>query len=94
MQKLSNSIKKLNLRIMDIEEEEEQTKGIITYSVDYNRKFSKSSESFAHSVIGSFQTPNRLDQNSTSQQRIIIKTASIESRERILKALRKTTNNI
>jgi hypothetical protein len=34
------------------------------------------------------RTPNRLDQNRTSPQHIIIKTMSIENRERILKAVR------
>jgi hypothetical protein len=33
-------------------------------------------------------TPNRLDQNITSPQHIIIKTTSTENRERILKAVR------
>jgi hypothetical protein len=34
------------------------------------------------------RTPNRLDQNRTSPQHIIIKTTSIENGERILKAVR------
>jgi nucleoside-triphosphatase THEP1 len=34
------------------------------------------------------RTPNRLDQNRTSPQHIIIKTISTENRERILKAVR------
>jgi hypothetical protein len=34
------------------------------------------------------RTPNRLDQNRTTPQHIIIKTASTENRERILKAIR------
>jgi hypothetical protein len=33
-------------------------------------------------------TPNRLDQNRTSLQHIIIKTTSTENRERILKTIR------
>jgi hypothetical protein len=33
------------------------------------------------------RTPNRLDQNRSSLQHIIIKTTSIENRERILKAI-------
>jgi hypothetical protein len=41
------------------------------------------------------RTPNRPDQNIATPQHIIIKTASIETRERILKAVReKKTNNI
>jgi nucleoside-triphosphatase THEP1 len=34
------------------------------------------------------RTPNRLDQNRSSPQHIIIKTISTENRERILKAVR------
>jgi hypothetical protein len=41
------------------------------------------------------RTPNRLDQNKTTPQHVIIKTISTENRERILKAVReKKTNNI
>jgi hypothetical protein len=40
------------------------------------------------------RTPNRLDQNTTSPWQIIIKTTSIENRERILKAIREKTNDI
>jgi hypothetical protein len=41
------------------------------------------------------RTPNRLDQNRTAPQHIIIKTTSTENRERILKAVReKKTKNI
>jgi hypothetical protein len=38
------------------------------------------------------RTPNRLDQNRTSPQHIIIKTASTENRERILKVVREEKN--
>jgi hypothetical protein len=40
------------------------------------------------------RTPNRLDQNRTTPQHIIIKTTSTETKERILKAVREKTNNI
>jgi hypothetical protein len=39
-------------------------------------------------VQESSRTPNRLDQNRTTSQHIIIKTISTETRERILKAQR------
>jgi hypothetical protein len=45
-------------------------------------------------VQEAFRTPNRLDQNRTTPQHIIIKTTSTENRERILKAIReKKTSN-
>jgi hypothetical protein len=41
------------------------------------------------------RTPNRLDQNGTAPQYIIIKTAITENRERRVKTIReKKTNNI
>jgi hypothetical protein len=39
-------------------------------------------------VQEAFRTPNRLDQNRTSQRHIVIKTTSTENTERILKAVR------
>jgi hypothetical protein len=39
-------------------------------------------------VKGASRTPNRLDQNRTSPRHIIIKTTSIEKKDRILKAIR------
>jgi hypothetical protein len=39
------------------------------------------------------RTPNRLDQNRTTPQHIIIKTTSTENSERILKAVREKKKN-
>jgi hypothetical protein len=87
MQELTHSTKRPNLRIMGIEEGEEvQAKGIC--SIFNNRKFLKPRETYAYSGTGSFQTPNRLDQNRTTPLYIIIKTTSTENKERILKAVR------
>jgi hypothetical protein len=56
MQELTNSIEKPNLRIMGIEEEEAQAKGIHNIlKKNKNRKFPKSRESYAHSGTGSLQ---------------------------------------
>jgi septation ring formation regulator EzrA len=52
MQKLTNSIKKANLRVMGIEEEETQAKGIDNIFNKISRKFHKSRESSAHSGTG------------------------------------------
>jgi hypothetical protein len=38
------------------------------------------------------RTPNRIDQNGTTQQHIIIKRTSTETTERILKAVREKKN--
>jgi chromosome segregation ATPase len=96
MHEFSNSIKRPNLRIMSTEERKEvQSKGI-------HNIFNKITENFPNfETVLSFQvqeasrTPNRLSQKRTSPQHVIIKTTSIENRERILKAVReKKTNNI
>jgi hypothetical protein len=39
------------------------------------------------------KTPNRLDQNRTTPQHIIIKTISTENRERLLKTVREEKTN-
>jgi esterase/lipase len=55
MQELTNSIKRPNLTIIGIEEEEVQAKGICNIFLKIIQKFSKSPESFAHSGKGSLQ---------------------------------------
>jgi hypothetical protein len=90
MQELTNSIKRPNLKIMGIEEGEEmQAKGIFNICNKITRKFPKSRGNYAHSGTGSFQNTKQLDQNRTTPQYIIIKTTSIENKERIYKAVRK-----
>jgi chromosome segregation ATPase len=93
MQELTDSIKRPNLRIMGIEEEEGQAKGM-------RNLFNKITENFPNLEKDipyrrkrppEHQTP---DQNRTTPRHITIKTSS-ETRERILKAVReKKTNNI
>jgi hypothetical protein len=51
MQELTNPIKRPNLRIMGIEEEELQAKGM----QNNNRNFHKSKENYAHSGTGGLQ---------------------------------------
>jgi hypothetical protein len=97
MQKLTDSIKRQNLRIMGIEEGEEvQAKGI--HNIFHNiitENSPKIEKTIPIQVQDSFRTPNKLDQNRTTPQHIIIKTTSTETRERILKTVReeKKTNN-
>jgi DNA polymerase III sliding clamp (beta) subunit (PCNA family) len=89
VQELSNSIKRPN-RILGIEEGEEvKTKGIhsifyklITENFPNLEKFLPIQEQEAS------RTLSRLDQNRTFPRHIIIKTISIENRERILKDVR------
>jgi hypothetical protein len=93
MQELTDSIKRPNLRIMGIEEGEEvQAKGICNiFNKIITENFPNLEKTMPIQVEAS-GTPNRLDQNKTSSQHIIIKTTSTESRERILKAVREKKN--
>jgi hypothetical protein len=90
IQELTDSIKRPNLRITDIEEGEEvQAKGmhnIVNKIITEN--FSNLEKTMPVQVQEASRTPNRPDQNKTTSQHIIIKTTSTETRERILKAVR------
>jgi hypothetical protein len=55
MQELTDSIKRPNLRIMGIEEEEEVQAKWIRNMFNKIRKFPKSRENYAHSGTGSLQ---------------------------------------
>jgi hypothetical protein len=91
MQEHSNSIKRPNLRIMGIEEEEEvQDKGILNiFNKIITENVSNLKKVLPIQVQEAARKPNTLDQNRTSPRHIIIKTTSTENRERILKAIRK-----
>jgi hypothetical protein len=90
MQELSDSNKRPNLRLMGIEEREEmQTKGIHNiFNKIIKENFPNLKKELPTQVQEASRTPNRLYQNRTSPQHIIIKTTSTKNRERILKALR------
>jgi hypothetical protein len=97
MQELTDSIKRPNLRIMDIEEGEEM-KGKWMHNI-FNKIITENSPNLEKTmpiqVQEASRTPNRPDQNRTTPWHIIIKTTSTGTRERILKAVReKKTNNI
>jgi hypothetical protein len=84
-----DSIKKANLRIMDIEKEEVQAKGIHNiFNKIITENFLNLEKVLPIQVQEASRTPNRPDHNRTSPWPIIIKTTSTENRERILKAIR------
>jgi hypothetical protein len=89
MQELSDSIKRPNLRIIDIEEEKVQPK-LIQNIVNkiITECFPNLEKVLSIQAQEASRTPNRLEQNKTSPRHIIIKTTSTENRERILKAVR------
>jgi phosphatidate phosphatase PAH1 len=90
MQKLMDSIKRPNLRIIGIEEGEEvQVKAIHNiFNKIIAENFQNLEKAIPIQVQEASRTPNRLDQNRATPQHIIIKIISTENRERILKAVR------
>jgi hypothetical protein len=89
MQELTDSIKRPNLNIMDIKEEEAQAKGIHNiFNKIIIENFPNLEKAILIQVQEAYRTPNRLDQNRTTIRHIIIRTTSTENRERILKAVR------
>jgi hypothetical protein len=78
------------------EGEEVQAKGICNIvNKIITENFPNLEKTMPIQVQETSRTPNRLDQNRTTPQHIIIKTTSTENRDRILKAVReKKTNNI
>jgi hypothetical protein len=90
MQELTDSIKIPNLRIMGIEDGEEvQAKGIPNiFNKIITENFPNLGKTMPIQVQEAFRTPNRLDQNRTTAQHIIIKITNTENRERILKVVR------
>jgi hypothetical protein len=90
IQEFTNSIKRPNLRIMGIEEGEEvQAKGTRNiFNKIITENFANLEKTMPIQVQEASRTPNRLNQNRTSPQHIIIKTKGTENREKILKAVR------
>jgi hypothetical protein len=71
------------------EGEELQTKGIHNiFNKIITENFPNLEKDMPIQVQKASRTPNRLGQNRTSPQHIIIKTTSTENREKILKAVR------
>jgi hypothetical protein len=89
IQELTDSIKRSNLRIMGIEEEEVQAKGVPNiFNKIMTENFPNLEKSIPVQVQKASRTPHSPDQNRTIPWHIIIKTTSTETRERILKAVR------
>jgi chromosome segregation ATPase len=86
VQELGDSIKRPNLRIMGVEGEEVQAKGICNiFNETITKNFPNLKKVLPIHIQEAYRTTNRLNQNRTSPWQIIIKTTSTENRERILK---------
>jgi type IV secretory pathway VirB4 component len=90
MEELTNSIKRLNLKIMGIEDGEEfQAKEICNiFNKIITENYPNLQKVMSIQVQENSRTPNSLVQNRTTPQHIINKTSSMENRERILKVVR------
>jgi predicted transcriptional regulator len=84
MQELSDAIKRPNLQVMDIEEGEEvQAKGMHNiFNKITAENFPNLEKELSIQVQEASRALNRLAQNRTSPQHIIVKTTSTENRER------------
>jgi hypothetical protein len=89
MQELIDSIKRTNLKIMGVEEEEVQAKGMHNiFNKIITENFPNQEKTMPIQVQEASITPIRLDQNSTTPPHIIIKTTNTENIEIILKVER------
>jgi Mg2+ and Co2+ transporter CorA len=90
MQELTDSIKKPNTRITGIDKGEQvKVKGIHNiFNKIITENFPNLEKTMPIQEQEASRTPNRLNQNKTTLQHIIIKTTSTENKERILKAVR------
>jgi hypothetical protein len=92
MQELTDWIKKPNLRVMGIEGEEVQAKGICNiFNKIITENFPYLEKTMSIQVQEPSRTSNRLDQNRTTPQHIIVKITSTENKE---DCKGKKTNNI
>jgi hypothetical protein len=90
MQELTDSIKRPNLRIKGIKEQEDvQANGMYNiFNKIITENFPNLEKAIPIQMQEASRTPNRPEQNRTTPWDIIIKTTSSENRERILKAVR------
>jgi hypothetical protein len=89
IQKIHDTMKKSNLRIIDIEESEDfQLKEPEIFNKIMGKKFPNLKKEMPINIQEGYRTPNRLDQKRNSSSHIIVKTPNSQNKERILKAVR------
>ncbi|KAL6045228.1 hypothetical protein STEG23_009520 [Scotinomys teguina] len=88
VQEIWDTMKRPNLRIIEIEEGEEYqlkgTENIFNKIIEEN--FSNLNKEIPIKIQEAYRTPNRLDPQNKSSRHIIIKTLNIQNKERILRA--------
>ena len=90
IQEIQDTMRRPNLRIIGIDENEDvQVKGPanIFYKI-MEENFPNLKREMPMNIQEAYRTPNRLDQNRNTSRHIIIKTPNVLNKERILKAAR------
>jgi hypothetical protein len=90
IQKIQDTIRRPNLRLKGIDENEDfQLKGPVNiFNKIIEENFSNLKKEMPMNKQDTYRTPNRLDQKRNSSRHIIIKTPNVQSKVRILKAVR------
>ena len=93
IQEIQNTMRRPNLRIIGVDENEDfQLKGqanIFNKIIEENFPNLKNLKNdMPMNIQGAYRTPNRLDQKRNSSRHIIIRTTNALNKERILKAVR------
>ena len=90
IQEIQDTMKRLNLRIIGIENNEDsQLKGPVNiFNKVIKENFPNLKKEMPINIQEVYRIPNRLDQKRNSSCHIIIKTPNIQDKERMLKAVR------
>ena len=90
VQEIQDTMGRPNLRIIDVEENEEyQLKGTINvFTKIIEENFPALKNEMTMNIQEAYRTPNKLDQKRNSSQHIIVKTPNIQNKERIIAAIR------
>ena len=89
VQKIQDTMRRPNLRIIGIEEGEEyQLRGRVNIFNKILENFPTLKNEMTMSIKEDFRIPNMLDHKRNTSRHIIVKTPSAQSKERILKAVR------
>lgn len=90
IQEIQDTMKRPNLRIMEIEENEDsQLKGPENvFNKITKEKFPNLKKKIAIMALKAYRTPNKWDQKRKPSRHIIVKTLNAQNKERILKSAR------
>ena len=87
IQKIQDTMRRPNLWIIGVDEDEDRTVNIFKKIIEVN--FPNLKKEMAMNIQDTYRTQSRLDQKINSSQHIIIRTTNTLNKDRILKAVRK-----